>query len=585
MTRKLLGRWHSCLPLIFLSAGVLAAQTTNVMTWHNNNLRDGLNNTETKITQATVSKKTFGKICSTGPGVIDGQIYAEPLVVADGIKGYSQVVYVATMNDTVYFIDGGSTDCAVINTISLLQPNEKAVPCTDVGHKDCETLDPQVGILGTPVINYVTNTMYLVTWTESTAGTCPTTKAPACFVHRLHALDISTGLERYNGPVVIPSVTMGKSTFTSFNHLQRPGLLYLDSTEPNKDDTVYVAFSSMDGSGTVGKSLPSGWVFSFDAQNLAAAPAAWCATPNGEGGGIWLSGAGLAAGIDQAGGNQYIYTATGDGTFDVEDGGSDYGDTLVKLTTGLTVRNYFTPYRQYCDEIDDGDLGSGGVMLIPNGVASSTIDFALANGKDGSIYVTDRANLGGYAGPTGNICPKPAGPNLNLETISASTNKFYSTPAFWDSTLYSVPNNSPLQKYAIGAACSSGPICKTPVASSTAKFTYGSVPVISSNLNKSGTAVVWLIHGNGWPNGNTKLKPATAVLAAYDAEHVTEPNIIPLLWSSAQCPKRDGAGEATKFAVPTVANGRVFIGTMDPADATSTRGRLDVYGPTSAPCD
>jgi len=584
LTRNFSSGWHCFLPLILLGAGALTAQTTNVMTWHNNNLRDGLNSSETTLTQAIVAKKTFGKICSTGPGVIDGQIFAEPLVVADGIKGYSQVVYVATMNDTVYFIDGGSTDCAVIKTISLLQPNEKAVPCTDIGQKDCGTFNATVGILGTPVIDYVTNTMYLVTWTESTAGTCPTTKAAGCFVHRLHALDISTGLERYNGPVAIPSVTMGKSKFTSFNHLQRPGLLYLPSAG-NKDDTVYVAFSSMDGSGTIGKSLPSGWVFSFDAQNLAAAPGAWCATPNGEGGGVWLSGAGLAAGIDQAGGNQYIYTATGDGTFDVEVGGSNYGDTLVKLTTSLTVADYFTPYKQYCDDLDDGDLGSGGVMLIPNGVASSTMDFVLANGKDGNIYVADRANLGGYAGPAGKICPKPAGPNLNLETIPASTTKFYSTPAFWAANLYSVPNAAPLQKYAVGAACGTGPICKTPVASSAAKFTYGSVPVVSSNADKTGTAIVWLIHGNGWPSGNPALSPTTAVVAAYDAEHVTEPNIIPLLWSSAQCPKRDGAGDAIKFAVPTVANGRVFVGSTDPADATSTRGRLDVYGPTSAPCD
>jgi len=225
-------------------------------------------------------------------------------------------------------------------------------------------------------------------------------------------------------------------------------------------------------------------------------------------------------------------------------------------------------------------------MLIPNGVASSTIDFVLANGKDGNIYLADRANLGGYAGPSGKICPKPAGANLNLETIPASTTKFYSTPAFWGANLYSVPNNSPLQRYSVSSAmCSPGPICKTPMASSAAKFIYGSVPVVSSNLDKTGTAIVWLIHGNGWPSGNPTASPMTAVLTAYDAEHVTEPNVIPMLWSSAQCPKRDGAGIATKFAVPTVANGRVFIGSMDPTDATRTRGRLDVYGPTSAVCE
>jgi len=579
--------WHWLLPLILLSAGALSAQTTNVMTWHNNNLRDGLNSTETTLTQATVSKKTFGKICSTGPKVIDGQIYAEPLVVADGIKGYSQVVYVATMNDTVYFIDGGSTDCAVIQKISLLQPNEKAVPCTDIGQRTCATFDPEVGILGTPVINYATNTMYLVTWTVSTAGTCPATKAPACFVHRLHALDISTGLEKYNGPVVIPSITIGKNKFTSFNHIQRPGLLFLQNIPGNLDQEVYIGFSAMDGAGTVGKSVPNGWVFGFNALNLSAPPLAWTTTPTGEGGGVWMSGAGLAAGIDYGPGDDpYIYVSTGDGTFDAEDGGSNYGDSFVKLTTNLTVSSYFTPYRQYCDDVGDGDLGSGGVMLIPNMVGSSTMVFGIANGKDGNLYVMDRTNPGGYAGPAGNVCPKPAGPNLNLETIPASTGEFYSTAAYWSQNLYSVANSSPLQRYGIsGTACSPGPVCKAPAATSVANFRYGTVPVVSSNDDQTGTAIVWAINGNGWPNGNAKVTPIPAVLFAYDAEHILAPSTIPLLWNSSQCPRRDQAGNATKFAVPTVANGRVFIGTMDPSDETRTAGRLDVYGPTSAPCD
>jgi len=586
LTRYLFSRWHYFLPLMVLSATLLPAQSTNVVTWHNNNLRDGLNSTETSLTQANVSKKTFGKICSTAPGAIDGQIFAEPLVVAGGIKGYSQVVYVATMNDTVYFIDGGSTDCAVIQSFSLLQPHEQAVACTDVGDKTCGTFDPMIGIVGTPVINYGTNTMYLVTWTESTAGKCSITKGPACFFHRLHALDISTGAEKFNGPVTIPTVTIGNSKFTSFNHIQRPGLLFLENMPGNENNAVYVAFSSMDGGGTVGKSVPNGWVFSFNSVDLAAPPLAWTTTPTGEGGGVWMSGAGLAAGIDFGPEEDtYIYVSTGDGTFDAEDGGSNYGDSFVKLTTSLTVSSYFTPYRQYCDDIGDGDLGSGGVMLIPNMVGSSRMVFAIANGKDGNLYVMDRTNPGGYAGPAGNICPKPAGPNLNLETLPASTQEFYSTGAYWSQNLYSMANSSPLQRYGISTtACTPGPVCKLPAASSVTKFRYGSVPVISSNDDQTGTAIVWAINGNGWPNGNAKVVPVTAVLYAYDAEHITVPNTIPLLWDSSQCPTRDRAGNATKFAVPTVANGRVFMGTMDPSDDTNTMGRLDVYGPTSGAC-
>lgn len=571
------------LPLMVLNASLLFSQSTNVLTWRNNNWRDGLNSTETTLKQTTVNKSAFGKICSTASGAIDGQIYAQPLIVTDSIPGYVHVVYLATMNDTVYFIDGDSTDCVVIKRISLLQSGEKAVKCTDVGNKSCVTFSPISGILGTPVIDTTTRTMYLVTWTESTAQGCPT--RGTCFTHRLHALDIATGAEKYHGPVAIPSATSGASKFSSYNHLQRPGLLLLPEVETNGDSAVYVAFSEMDNTGVIGTSIPNGWVFSFDAQNLTAAPWAWSATPNGQGGGLWMSGAGLAAGSDQSGGHTYIYVATGDGTFDAERGGSDYGDSFVKLTTHLTVSSYFTPYKQYCDDIADRDLGSGGVMLIPNGVGSSTIDFAIANGKDGNIYVLDRANPGGYAGPAGILCPTAAGPDLNDETVPV-THEFYTTGAFWNQDLYSGANNSPLRKYKLGATtCTPAPVCQTAAASSEANFIYGPVPVISSNGNTTDTAVVWVINGHGWPNENQAPNPKPAVLYAFDAEHVDQPDIIPQLWNSSQCPTRDRAGNATKFAVPTVANGRVFMGTMDPADSTNTRGQLDVYGPTSSPCN
>ncbi len=572
----------SILPLL-VSASLLQGQS-NVLTSRNNTWRDGLNSTEITLTQATVTKSKFGKICSTEPGALDGQIYAQPLVVTGGVPGYIHVVYVATMNDTLYFIDGDSPDCAVIKQISLLKSGEKAVKCTDVGNANCATFAPIAGILGTPVIDATTHTMYVVTWTESTAKGCPA--GGSCFTHHLHALDIATGAEKFKGPAAIPSVTRGASQFSSKNHLQRAGLLLLPQVKANGDGALYVAFSEMDNSGVIGQSVPNGWVFSFDAQNLAATPLAWSTTPNGQGGGIWMSGAGLAAGVDQAGGHPYIYLSTGDGTFDAESGGSDYGDSFVKLTTALSVSNYFTPYKQYCDDIGDRDLGSGGVMLIPNGAGSSVLYFALANGKDGNIYVMDRANPGRYAGPAGALCPGAAGPDLNHETVAATTHQFYGTAAFWNQELYAVANNAPLQKYKISStACNPAPVCQTATASSAASFTYGPSPVISSDGDKTGTGIVWVINAHGWPSySNPDGPPKPGVLYALDAEHVQAPATIPMLWNSSQCPGRDGAGNATKFAAPTVANGRVFIGSMDPTDATNTRGELDVYGPNSNPC-
>ncbi len=574
----------SMLLLAALSTSLLNAQSTNVLTSRNNNRRDGQNPTETSLTQKSVSRNKFGKICSTAPGSIDGQVYAQPLVVTGGIPGYNHVAYVETENDTLYALDGDSTNCAVISHTSLLQSQEEAVQCTDVGGKHCSAFDPIIGIVGTPVIDPDTNTMYLVTWTESTAGSCATNKAPACFVHRLHALNIQNGAEKYNGPVTIPAVTIGNITFTSFNHIQRPGLLLLPKIEQNGHSAIYAAFSEMDGGGVVGQSIPNGWIFSFDAQDLSVPPTAWTNTPKGEGGGVWMSGAGLAAGVDKPKGDMYIYFSTGDGTFDVENGGADYGDSFVKLTPTLTVSASFTPYNQYCDDINDGDLGSGGIMLVPNGIGSSTVDFALTNGKDGNIYVLDRSNPGGYNGPTTNTCPT-SGSNLNYETVATGKKPFYSTATFWNSNLYAVANSSPLRKYKISATgCNPGPVCTTPLASSSSSFGFAPQPVISSNNDKTGTAVVWAMKGNGWPHENKQLGPAAAILYAFDAEHVQHGSELPELWNSQECPTRDGAGYATKMTEPTVANGRVFIGTMDPTDQTNTRGEVDVYGATKSAC-
>src|SRR5581483_271402 len=328
---------QSCLailPALAFSTGLLHAQNTNVATWRNNNWRTGWNNTEVELTQETVVKNKFGKICSTKPGAIDGQIYAQPLVMTGTIPGHNHVVYVATMNDSVYFIDGDSSACDIIFHASLLKSNEKAVNCTLVGKGHCSAMNPLIGILGTPVIDPATNTMYLVAWLQSTAPKCQgELNNGNCFIYRFHALDITTGAEKFNGPVNIPPIIVEGATFTASKHLQRPGLLLLPNVESNGDSGVYIAFSTMDGAGQVGINLPKGWIFRYDAGDLSVPPVAWVSTPTGQGGGVWLSGAGLAAGVDQPGGQTYLYVATGDGTFDAESGGSNYGDSLVKLTT------------------------------------------------------------------------------------------------------------------------------------------------------------------------------------------------------------------------------------------------------------
>jgi hypothetical protein len=158
---------------------------------------------------------------------------------------------------------------------------------------------------------------------------------------------------------------------------------------------------------------------------------------------------------------------------------------------------------------------------------------------------------------------------------------FFTTPAYWNQQLYYVPIFAPLIKFQVNPTCNPGPICNTGTSASSVIFTFGTNPSISANGSQTGTAIVWAADGNGWPSVPT---PAPATLYAFDAEHAPA-GVIPELWDSTQCPNRDAPGNATKYVVPSVANGFVYLGAMDPTDSTNTRGQLDVFGLTSAPCN
>jgi hypothetical protein len=565
ITRDFVGR---CVFLIFLTLGLRAE--TNVLTARNDISRDGLNSTETVLNQANVNAVSFGKICSA---VVDGQLFGQPLVVFD--KGRN-VVFVATMNDSVYAIDG--SNCAQLSHVSLIPQNEEAVQCADLTGK-CSVIIPLIGTLATPVIDIGTRTIYVTTETESTTSLCQTSHAESCFVHRLHALDLATLAEKFAGPVAI-SGKYGNASFSAKEHIQRPGLLLLPNVFPNGDSAVYIGFSAIAGFGKPGTSIPQGWVFGYDAANLAAAPLTWSSTPNGEGGGLWQSGGGLAAGIDSPHGQTFLYLATGDGTFDVNTGGSDYGDSLVKLTTSLAnVSNgYFTPFNQACLNPADEDFGSGGVMLMPN---STSNYYVVTASKTGTVFVMNRENPGGFTPPTNQTCPA-TGSNANQEYFQGASRQYFSTPAYWNQHLYYIPMQSPLTRYQLSLKCNPGPICTTGADTSAVKFGFAANPAISSSGNATGTAILWAQSGNGWPN--TQAGPAPAVLYALDAEHTNPPGAVPELWDSTQCPTRDTPGNATKFVAPTIANGMVYLGTMDPTDSTNTRGELDVFGLTNSAC-
>ncbi|HTZ97452.1 MAG TPA: hypothetical protein VMB18_13710 [Terriglobales bacterium] len=556
--------------LSFAVAASLNAQV-NVVTSRNDISRDGWNSSETVLNQSNVNSATFGKICSA---VVDGQLYAQPLVIS--ILG-KNTIFLGTMNGNVYAIDG--SNCSQLGHVSLIPANEEPVQCVDLNSGHCAIINPLIGVLSTPVIDIASKTIYVSMETESTSRSCQSSHAEACFIHRLHALDLTTLAEKFNGPVII-SGSFGNATFTPREHIQRPGLLELANVMPNGDGAIYLGFAAIAGYGKPGKSIPQGWVFGYDAQNLAATPVAWSSTPNGEGGGVWQSGGGLAAGLDGPQGNTYLYVATGDGTFDVNNGGVDYGDSFLKLTPQLTTvaNGFFTPFNQACLDPTDEDFGSGGVLLTPN-ITSKY--YAITASKTGEVFVMDRANPGGYMPPKNHTCPA-MGTNRNQEYFRGATHQYFTTPTYWNRYLYYVANQSPLVRYTLSLSCNPGPVCTTGMARTRFTFGVGTLPAISSSGNTSGTAIIWGASGNGWPGANG---PAPAVLYALDAEHENPTGTVPELWDSTQCPTRDGAGNAVKFVTPTVANGMVYLGTMDPTDPTNTRGELDVYGLTKAACN
>lgn len=430
---------------------LLLSSQVNVTTWHNDIGRTGQNTSETSLTPTTVNKTGFGKICSYA---VDGQVYAQPLVVTGlAIGSGHPVEYVVTMNDKVYAFDG--TNCTLLlGPKSLLQGSEIAAQCGDVGGGGCLTFKPTIGILGTPVIDPGTNIMYLVAWSEITGS-------PNTFVHRIHALDITNLNEVANGPVAI-SATVGSASFTSSDHIQRPGLLLLSGSP----SVVYVAFSMMDGA----PGLPKGWVLGYNASNLTDTnyPLKFPTTPNGSGGGVWQGGAGLAAGKDSSG-TTYIYFGTGNGTFDQNVGHTacvDCGDSFVKLTTGTpTVANFFAPFDAFCRNAcnADVDFGSGGVTLIPDNTLPSPYAYlAVMADKSKSIWVMGRTSPDDSVAPTVAVARRrpAAAPTQTWRRFRAATN--ITTPLHTGtrgSTTRPSTNPSPATKWQVNAPLG---ICTAP---------------------------------------------------------------------------------------------------------------------------
>jgi uncharacterized protein YjdB len=506
-----------------------------VFTQHNDNFRTGQNVNETVLTPAVVkSSTTFGKKFSQG---IDGYAYAQPLYMAGVSVGGAthNVVFVATENDSVYAFDADNNLGAnanplwhanLIDTAHGAAAGATAVTNAQVG---CGDLVPKIGITSTPVIDPSTGTMYVETKSSESGS----------FVHRLHALDLTTGNEKLSGPVVIAasaSVSGGTVTFDGLHHLNRPGLLWLNGL-------IYLAYASH-----CDNTPYHGWLFAYDAFTLSQ-KAAFLTTPEAtsDGGlaGFWMSGAGVAADS-----NANIFIASGNGDFDTTNIPARLlGDTVMKLFfngQAVSLLDYFTPYNQGTLDGGDTDLGSGGTLLLPDQSGATTHELVQV-GKAGTIYVIDRDQF-----TVGNLhyCKTCTTSNTQIaQEIQGAVGGLWNMPAYWNNSVYFEGAGDPLKSFSVV----NGVFPTSASSASAAGVGYpGATPSVSATGNSSG--IVWTIDSSG----------STAVLHAFDPA-----NGLASLYSSSGQGTRDTAGPSVKFSVPTIANGKVFVGTQT---------ELDVYG-------
>jgi hypothetical protein len=436
----------------------------------------------------------------------------------------------------VYAFDADSNaggNATPLWTTTFTNPTKGITPVSsaEIG---CGDLIPTIGITSTPVIDTTTNTIYVVA----------KTKEKGVFFQRLHALDITTGTEKFGGPKVIQAQVKGTGdggtvvTFDARMEAQRPGLLL-------QNGQVVIGWASH-------CDIPTyyGWIMAYDAHSLAQI-AVWNATPNAGYGGIWQSGGGLAG---DASFNTYF--ATGNGTFDVKKtgGGVDYGDSIVKLSppSGGTfaVADYFTPFDQSSLNGGDTDLGSGGPVLLPDQPLGSPHQHLLAqSGKEGTLYLVNRDGMGQY-NPTNN--------SQIVQNIPGSNGGMWSSPAWWNNTLYIGGSGDNLKAFSFDPVM--GKFNTSPTSETSTFYNFPpATPSISANGNSN--AILWAIQTEGFSSNKAE------ILHAYDATNLTKE-----LFNSTQG-VGNGAGGAIKYAVPVITNGKVYLGAV---------GKLDVYGLLSA---
>jgi hypothetical protein len=494
----------------------MAGAQVSVLTNKYDNTREGQNPNETLLTSANVNSSRFGKLYAFS---LDEYVSAQPLYMY-GLTisgGTHNVVFVATENDSVYAIDADA------NTLLWQVSLGTAVPSSSEGCSGVTGFN-HAGIIGTPVIDATTNTMYVVakTYTSNVAA------------FNLHALDVTTGLEKFGGPVPI-AATIGTLAFSPLQQIQRPALL-------ESNGTIYIGFGS-NGCDYNAR----GWLYAFSASNLQQLGVMTTQPDNTYGSSIWQGGVGPAA--DSAG-NVYLSTANGVFNFSA----NDLGDSILQLSVGsggFNVEDSFTPYDQANMAANDIDLGSGGPILLPYQTNSTTPNLLVASGKDADIYLVNTQSMGGY-NPTNNDQIVQYIPN-------ALGNELFGAPVYWNNYVYFLAHLDYLRSYSLATNGTTGVTSLTSFAQTTGKLTTIGLPVVSSNANTNG--ILWLVR-------NVSNVPK---LSAYDAVSLF------LLYDSGMAAGgRDTLGPAVAhFATPTVVNGKVFAAVEGNAN---TPNQLVVYG-------
>ena len=498
---------------------VTTTSNIDVITYHYDNLRTGQNTSETTLTPANVTQTKFGKL---GSFTVDGHVDAQPLYlsnVAIPTKGAKNVLYAVTEHDTVYAFDADSVNgstSTVLWSASMLASGESSSD-----DRGCGQVTPEIGITSTPVIDRTRNAIYVVAVSKTSGGS---------YIHRIHALNLTSGAELFGGPTTITATYPGSGANSSNGNVvfdpkqynERPGLLQIGAT-------IYTTWGSHCDAGPY-----TSWVMSYSADTLQQT-SVLNLVPNGNEGGIWMAGTAPAA---DASGNIYFIIGNGDFGTTLDTNGfpanKNCGNCFAKIssTVPLTLLDYFTPLNTVSESGSDTDFGSGGPVLLPDVVDSNgkTRHLGVGSGKDANIYVVDRDNMGKFNASQDNIYQQING------QLSGGV---WAKPSYFNGTVYYGAVGDSIKAFPVVT----GKLTTSPASHTAHTFGYpGATPSISASGTTNG--IVWVVENGG-----------TAVLHAYDAT-----NLATELYNSNQAANSRDQFSGNKYITPMVANGKVYVG-------------------------